>query len=206
MVPKWLAWAQQLEAIAQNGLTYAPNEFEIERYKKVREIAAEMMASQSGIDAEVIASYFAHGAGYETPRVDVRGVVFQDGGILLVRELMDGGRWTLPGGWADVGDSPSEAVVREVWEESGYRVQAAKVLALLDRNKHNHPGHIHHIYKVFVRCEVTGGEPTDSNETSDATFFKEDEIPELSEGRVTRKQIARLFEHYRNPDWPTDFD
>jgi ADP-ribose pyrophosphatase YjhB (NUDIX family) len=206
MIPKWLHWAQKLEAIAQSGLTYAPNEYEIERYKQVREIAAEMMASQSGIDSELIASYFAHGAGYETPKVDVRGVVFRDDGILLVRELADHGLYTLPGGWADVGDSPSEAVVREVWEESGFRVRAVKLLALLDRNKHPHPPHIHHIYKVFVRCEITGGEARDSNETSGAAFFREDEILELSEGRVTRAQIARLFEHYRNPGLPTDFD
>ncbi len=206
MIPKWLEWAQELEAIAQNGLTYAPNEYEIERYTKVREIAAEMMASQSEIDQQVIAGYFADGAGYETPKVDVRGVVFRDDGILLVRELMDGGRYTLPGGWADVGDSPSEAVVREVWEESGFRVRALKLVALLDRNKHAHPPHIHHIYKVFIRCEITGGEAKDSNETSGAAFFREDEIPELSQGRVTREQIARLFEHYRNPDLPADFD
>lgn len=206
MIPKWLEWAQELEAIAQNGLTYAPNEYEVERYTKVREIAAEMMASQSGIDKQVIAGHFADGAGYETPKVDVRGVVFRDDGILLVRELADGGRYTLPGGWADVGDSPSEAVVREVWEESGFRVRALKLLALLDRNKHPHPPHIHHIYKVFILCEITGGGAKDSNETSGAAFFREDQIPELSEGRVTHQQIARLFEHYRNPGLPADFD
>ena len=145
--------------------------------------------------------------GYATPKVDVRGVTFRDDRILLVRELLDGGRWTLPGGWADVNDRPSEAVEREVWEESGYRVRATKLLAVYDRRFHGHqPPHPHGIYKLFFLCDLLGGEPTASVETADAAFFAEDEIPELSISRTTRPQLQRCFAHHRNPSLPTDFD
>ena len=126
---------------------------------------------------------FACDTGYATPKVDVRGVVFQDGKLLLVQERSDG-MWTLPGGWADVGDSPADAVIREIREESGYEIRATKLLALLDRNRHNHPPHVNHIYKVFIQCEIIGGSPTTSHEIQGVGFFAEDEIPELS---LTRK-------------------
>lgn len=206
MEPKWLDWARRLQALSQSGLTYSENPFEIERYEKIREIAAEMMAAGSDADPERIRALFAEERGYATPKVDGRGVVFRDGKILLVREVRDGG-WTLPGGFADVGDSPSEAVVREVLEESGYIVRAVKLLALWDRTRHGHvPPRPFHLYKVFLRCEIVGGAPQDSHETAEPGFFGEDEIPPLSLGRTTPRQIARLFEHYRDPTLPTDFD
>ena len=148
---------------------------------------------------------FTTDAGYATPKVDVRGVVFQGSKILLVRERSDG-FWTLPGGWADVGDSPADAVVREIREGAGYETRATKLLALLDRNRHNHPPHINHIYKIFMRCELIGGSPTTSHEIQDVGFFAEDQIPELSLTRNVPAQITRMFEHHRQPDLPTDFD
>jgi ADP-ribose pyrophosphatase YjhB (NUDIX family) len=205
MEPKWLKWARELQALAQSGLAYSKNPFETERYEKVREIAIEMLAEHSDLDAERIRDIFAGESGYATPKVDVRGVVFKGDAILLVKELRDG-RWTLPGGWADVNDSPAEATVREVYEESGYRTRAIKLLACYDRNKHGHPPYALHIYKLFFQCELIGGTPADSVETSDAAFFCEDEIPELSLPRVTPEQISRFFEHHRHPEWPTDFD
>jgi len=205
MEPKWLKWARELQALAQSGLTYSKNPFETERYEKVREIAIEMMAEHSDLDAERIRDIFASESGYATPKVDVRGVVFKGDAILLVKELRDG-RWTLPGGWADVNDSPAEATVREIYEESGYRTRAVKLLACYDRSKHRHTPHAFHIYKLFFLCELIGGEPADSHETSGAAFFPEDGIPELSLPRVTPEQIARFFEHHRHPEWPTDFD
>ena len=207
MDPKWLDWARRLQALAQSGLAYTQSPFEIERFTAIRQIAAEMMAA--GCDSEIkpIRELFARQLGYATPKVDVRGVVFDaQGRILLVRELRDG-RHTLPGGWADVGDTPGEAAVREIFEETGYRTRAAKLLAVWDRRRHGHqPAAPFHLYKIVIRCELEGGEAKDSIETEGAAFFAEDQIPELSLPRTTPSQVARLFEHLRHPEWPADFD
>jgi ADP-ribose pyrophosphatase YjhB (NUDIX family) len=205
MEPAWLDWARRLNALAQSGLTYAESPYDIERYTAIRTIAAEMIAHGSGADMSRVLELFDCDAGYATPKVDVRGVVFQDGKILLVQERSDG-MWTLPGGWADVGDSPADAVVREIKEESGYKTRATKLLALLDRNRHDHPPHVNHIYKVFFRCEIIGGSPTTSHEIQSVGFFAEDQIPQLSLARTAPAQITRMFEHYRQPDLPADFD
>jgi len=206
MEPVWLKWAKQLAALSQNGLTYAENPYDIERYEKVRQIAAEMMSAQSDLDTGTLLTIFAREEGYATPKVDVRGVVFRDGKILLIKERLDG-RWSLPGGWADPGQSPSESVVREILEESGYETQARRLLAVYDRSKHPHePPSPFHIYKLFFLCEITGGTAKTSYETTGVDFFAEDEIPELSITRILPSQIARMFEHYRNPNLPTDFD
>lgn len=208
---QWLVWARKLQALAQSGLAYTKSPFEIERYNAVREVACEMMAAHGELAVDKIRDLFLGEGGYATPKVDVRGVVFgpePEAGrdsILLVRELRDG-LWTLPGGWADVGDSPAEATVREVCEESGYQTRAVKLLACYDRSKHGHPPYGFHIYKLFFECELLGGEATESAETAEAAFFPEDEIPALSLPRVTPEQIARFFAHHRHPEWPTDFD
>jgi ADP-ribose pyrophosphatase YjhB (NUDIX family) len=207
MDPDWLAWGRRLRAIAQNGLAYSSSPFEIERCHAIQQLADEIMSRASGAPSERIAGLFDE-EGYATPKVDVRGVVFDTAGrILLVKELADGG-WTLPGGWADVGDSPAQAIEREVFEESGYQVRADKLLALYDRRhpRHGHPAHPHHIYKLFFRCQLLGGEPTSSSETGGAGWFAEDALPPLSMGRTTPSQLARLFEHSHHPDWPADFD
>ena len=205
MEPAWLGWARRLNALAQTGLTFAENPYDIERYAAIRTIAAEMIARGMGADAGRVLDLFACDAGYATPKVDVRGVVFRDGKILLVQERSDG-LWTLPGGWADVGDSSADSVVREIREESGFQTRATKLLALLDRNRHGHPPHVNHIYKIFIRCEIIGGSPATSHEIQDVGFFAEDAIPELSLTRNVPTQIARMFEHYRQPELHADFD
>ena len=205
MEPTWLDWARRLQAIAQSGLAYSPNQYDLERYEAVRQIAAEMMADGSASPVAPIRDLFASQAGYATPKVDVRGAVFREDRILLVEEREDGG-WTLPGGWADVGESPAEATVREVREESGYETRAVKLLAMYDRNRHGHPPIPFHAYKVFFQCDLIGGEPASSNETAGVDWFGEDSLPSLSTSRVTAAQIRRFFEHYRHPHWPTDFD
>src|ERR1039458_5917430 len=144
-------------------------------------------------------------SGYATPKVDVRAAVFREHRILLVEEREDGG-WTLPGGWADVGESPAEATVREVREESGYETRAVKLLAVYARNPPAPPPIPFHAYKLFFQCEPIGGEPASSNETAGVDWFAEDGLPALSTSRVTAAQIHRFFEHYRHPHWPTDFD
>lgn len=205
MAPEWLDWFQRLQAIAQTGLTYAADPYDIERYQQIRELAAEIAAGHSDAGFEHISGLFADQAGYATPKVDVRGAVFRDDMILLVKERSDGG-WTLPGGWADVGDSPGDAVVREIAEESGYQTRVVKLLALYDRNKHGHPPYPFHAYKIFFLCELIGGVATTSGETEAVEFFREDALPELSLTRVMPAQLTRLFAHYRHPEWPTDFD
>ncbi len=205
MESKWLAWAKHLQAIAQNGLTFADDLFDVERYEQVRQIAVEILAEHSNLDATQAKAIFANGSGYATPKVDVRGVVFQEDAILLVKERSDG-LWTLPGGWADVNESPRECVEKEIFEESGYRTTAVKLLAVYDRNKHPHPPIPHHTYKLFFLCNLTGGRPTYSIETNGVAFFHEDALPPLSISRVTPEQIGRMFDHYRHPDWLTDFD
>jgi len=204
--PRWLEWSRKLQAIAQNGLHFTNDPYDRERYEELREIAAEMMAAGSGEPLEAISGLFAGQAGYATPKVDVRGVVFREDHILLVRESQDG-LWTLPGGWADPNESPSESVTREIYEESGFETRATKMLAVFDRAKHDHvPLFAFHVYKLFVRCEIESGTARPSLETLDVAFFPESGIPELSLGRVTPAQIARFFQHLRHPEWATDFD
>ncbi len=205
MNPKWLEWAQRLQAVAQNGLTFAKDPFDIERYTAMRELAVEILATYSGVEAGDILELFTAEKGYATPKLDVRGVVFQEGKLLMVKERSDG-CWTLPGGWVDVGESPREAVVKEIHEESGYETQPTKLLAVYDRNKHGHPPLFYHVHKLFIRCELIGGRPAESLETSEVAFFGANEIPHLSLTRVVPSQITRFFEHYRHPEWPTDFD
>jgi ADP-ribose pyrophosphatase YjhB (NUDIX family) len=207
MEPQWLVWSRRLQAIAQTGLNFCQDKFDRERYEAMRLLAAEIMAHHSGYAAQRIESLFAEQTGYATPKVDVRGAVFRDGRILLVREMSDGGRWTLPGGWADVNDSPSECVVREVREESGFETVARKLAAVYDRARHAHvPAMPFHIYKLFFLCDLVGGAPADSIETTGASFFAEDALPELSVSRTLESQIRRMFAHHRDPALPTDFD
>ncbi len=205
MDSKWLEWVQKLQAIAQNGLTYSENPFDIERFKALQTISAEIMATHTNVEQSYILDLFTREVGYATPKVDVRGAVFRDNTILLVKERVDG-CWTLPGGWADVGETPSEVAVKEVYEESGYRTRAVKLIAVYDRDMQGHPPFPHSVYKLFFLCELLGGSPSPSIETEEVGFFPEDGIPELSLGRVTPAQISRVFEHYRHPELPTDFD
>lgn len=206
MEPNWLNWAKQVAALAQNGLTFSDNPYDIERYEHLREIAAEMMAEGFDLDKKGVIDLLSREEGYATPKVDVRGAAFRDGKILLVREALDGG-WTLPGGWADPCQSPSEAVAREIFEESGFEARVCKLAAVYDRTKHPHlPPIPFHIYKLFFLCEITGGRATESHETTGVGFFAEDAIPELSISRTLPFQIARMFDHMRDPALPADFD
>lgn len=205
MEPKWLEWARNIQALAQNGMHYTSSPFDKERYEAMREIALEMLAEQSEEDLAHIRDLFRNETGYATPKVDVRGVMFKDDKILLVKEHRDG-KWTLPGGWADVFDQPGVAVEREIREESGYEAKAVKLLALWDRSLHGHPPSSYRIYKVFFLCELTGGAAKNSIETDEVAWFGEDELPELSIPRTTPSELLRFFEHLRHPDWPTDFD
>lgn len=202
---QWLEWARQLQAIAQTGLTYCKEPFDIERYEAIREIAIEMMAAQSRADVQTVRDFFAADSGHATPKIGVRSVVFRDNKVLLVRERREG-LWTLPGGWTDIGESAREAAVRETFEETGFRTRALKLLALYDRDKHDHPPHPSHCYNAFFLCEIIDGEPKLSYEIDAIDFFAEDNLPPLSLMRVNQAEISRMFAHYAQPDWATDFD
>ena len=206
MDPQWLDWAKRLQAIAQTGIAFSKDHYDTERYEAVRHIDAELLgAGTEAASIEPIVDLLSRDKGYATPKVDVRAAVIQQGQILLVKEAEDGG-WSLPGGWADVGDVPSLAVAREVREESGFQVVARKLAAVLDRNLHGHPFFPFHAYKFFFLCDLQGGEATPSYETDGVGFFNEDALPPLSLTRVMPAQIALMFEHYRNPGKPTTFD
>ncbi len=199
--------ARELAALAQSGLHYTDNEYERERYQRVREIAVEMLSSVSAIPRQDILDWTKADFGYATPKVDVRAFVLQDGKVLLIREDADGGRWTLPGGWADVNDTPSESVIREVEEESGYEVRPVRLLAVLDRERQGHvPPYPVHIYKLFFLCEITGGAPRATAESSESRFFGRDEIPELSLSRVLPAQLERFFDAVERGELAAAFD
>jgi len=200
-----LEWARKVQAIAQNGLAFSRDPFDRERYLQLEDLAATILSTELEAPLPAVRAWWKDEQGYATPKVDVRGGVFRGDEVLLVRERSDG-RWTLPGGWADVNDAPSEAVAREILEESGYRARAVKLAGLIDKNRHPHPPGIHHIYKLFFLCELTGGSPAASAETDAVGFFRVGALPELSTGRVLAAQIERLYRHQLDPALPTDFD
>ncbi len=203
--PPWLTIGRELRAIAQIGLTFSRDPFDRQRFERIRELAATLMAQGSGLATPALLEAFAHEAGYATPKVDVRAAAFIDGRVLLVREISDGG-WTLPGGWADVNQTAAECVVREVAEESGFQARALKLAAVYDYRKRNRLHHLDSIYKMFFICELTGGSARASIETSGAAFFSRDALPRLSVGRTSAEQIERMFQHAQDPLLPTDFD
>jgi ADP-ribose pyrophosphatase YjhB (NUDIX family) len=200
-----LTWARKVQAIAQNGLHFSQDSFDRERYTQLRELADSILAAELAIPLGKARALWDKEDGYSTPKVDVRGGVFDGDKVLLVRERADG-KWTLPGGWVDVNDSPSGAVAREILEESGYTAKATKLAMLVDKNRHPHPPSVHHIYKLFFLCERTGGAAKLSNETDGVEFFPVGSLPELSTDRALSTQIERLYEHQLNRALPTDFD
>jgi ADP-ribose pyrophosphatase YjhB (NUDIX family) len=202
----WLEVVQSLQRIAQAGLAYTQGPYDRQRYEDLMKLAAEITGASLGVPVARAEAVFALENGYPTPKVDVRAVVPKDGKLLFVREASDG-LWSLPGGWADIGSTPAEMAAREVLEETGYVVKPTKLLALLDKAKHDeHPRELVSVYKVFCLCELVGGHATTSYETTEVAFFGKDELPPLSLPRITRPQLLRMFEHVEKPDLPADFD
>lgn len=202
----WFDVVRRLKTISQAGKTFAKDHYELKRHQDIEEICAEIMADCTGNDAGDVRHVFQQDTGYPTPKVDCRGVIIQDGKVLLVKEIEDGG-WTLPGGWCDNGMPASENVEREIWEESGYEARAQRLLAVYDRDTQGHfPPYPFNIYKLFFLCEITGGAPKPSNETSEIAWFAEDEIPALSKARTTEKQLKQFFEMVRENNCTTLFD
>ena len=206
--PDWLSWTRELQAIAQTGLAFDPDDYDRERYEMLRSLASRMMAAHTSGSADRIEALFAAETGYATPKVDVRGAVFDgDDRLLMVREVADGGRWTLPGGWADVNLTPAENVVKEVAEESGYRVAVRKLAAVWDRTRQGHSPTVFSCCKLFYVCDVVGGGAETGPETSEVRWFLERELPhDLSLGRVLPGQLRRMFVHARDAALAADFD
>jgi ADP-ribose pyrophosphatase YjhB (NUDIX family) len=203
--PMWLVVGRELRAIAQIGLTFSEDAFDRQRYERIQELSAELIANGSDGDPAKVLDLFRREVGYATPKVDVRGAAFREGRVLMVREVSDGG-WTLPGGWADVNQTAAECVIREIFEESGFQARALKLAAVHDYRKRHPPRHVDSIYKMFFICELVGGGARPSHETSEVAFFSRSELPMLSMGRTTAEQIELMFRHAERPDLPTDFD
>ena len=197
--------ARRLHALARTGMHFCAGEYDRERYAEIERIAAELLAGPEPADREALLALWRHERGYVTPKVEVRGAVFREGRVLLVREAADG-RWTLPGGWADVNESPSQAVEKEIEQESGFRARAVKLAALYDRSRHGHGPSLHHGWKAFFLCELTGGAARGSYETDAVGFFDPAELPAMSLGRSTPAQVLRMRVHWRDRGLATDFD
>ena len=202
--PKWLGWAQEIFSLSQSGITYSGNQYDIERYKRLQEITAEIIASQSEISKETVLESFSMQAGYITPKIDVRGAVIRDNKILLIQERADG-KWAMPGGWADLGNAPASVAEREVWEESGFHVKAEKVIAVIDANRIQ-PMEFYHAYKIVFLCKLLEGEPRISHETLAVDFFEPKHLPPLSTFRTNENMIQEVFAHVKDPNRRTAFD
>ncbi|MGC4233830.1 MAG: NUDIX hydrolase [Niabella sp.] len=201
----WLKWAIELQFIAQAGLTYSKDAFDLERFERIREIAAEIMSRKSGLGMEKVREIFCNETGFQTPKLDTRAVIFRDDKILLVKEK--NGTWSLPGGWVDVNESVKSNTIKEVREESGFNAIPVKVIAIQDRNKHNRPLYAYGVCKVFILCEITNGGAFVSNfETVKRGFFDLEHLPPLATEKNSKEQIAMCFQAYHSENWETIFD
>ena len=202
---KWLKWAIEIQSLAQTGLTYTDNVYDIERYKRLREISAEIIAEKSNVNLEKVKDLFCNETGQQTPKLDTRAVIFKDDKILLTHE--NNGTWSLPGGWCDVLESVGSNTIKEVKEETGLDVEPIKIISVQDRNKHNKPIYAYGVCKIFVLCNVIGGKFIKNIETTEIKYFSSDEIPNnLAEEKTNREQIEMCFEAYKNANWQTQFD
>lgn len=201
---KWLQWAVELQSIAQSGLFYGKDKFDIERYQRISDISAEMISYKTEIPFEKVKDLFCSDTGYQTPKIDTRAVIFKNNKILLVHE--NSGKWALPGGWCDVDMSVAENTVKEVKEESGLDVTVKRVIAVQDREKHNLPVYAYKVCKIFMQCEAVGGEFIPNNETTGYAYFGIDKLPDLAEEKNNAEQIKMCFEAVNSEHWETLFD
>lgn len=201
---KWLEWAKELQFIAQAGLTYSKDSFDIERFERLRDISAEMMCVKSGLTLDIVKDLFCNETGFQTPKLDTRAAIFQDNRILLVKER--NGTWSLPGGWVDVLETVKSNTEKEVREEAGLDVKATRIIALHDKNTHNTKPFAYNVCKVFVECEVIGGSFKENIETVESRYFSVDNLPLLAEEKNTEEQIRMCFAAHDDVDWKVPFD
>lgn len=202
---KWLKWAMEIQSLAQAGLAYTDNVYDIERYERLREISAEMIEEKSSINLDKVKNLFCSETGYQTPKIDTRAAIFKDNKILLVHE--NNGTWSLPGGWCDVLESVKSNTIKEVKEETGLDIETIKIISIQDRNKHNKPIYAYGVCKVFVLCNIIGGDFVKNIETTEVKYFLLDEIPcNLAEEKTNKEQIEMCFKAFFDEDWKTQFD
>ena len=202
---KWLKLAMEIQSLAQAGLAYTNNVYDIERYERLRDISAEMINMKTDLEFNKIKELFCNETGYQTPKIDTRAVIFKDDKILLTHE--NNGTWSLPGGWCDVLESVGSNTIKEVKEETGLDVETIKIIAVQDRNKHNKPIYAYGVCKVFILCNVIGGKFVKNIETTEIKYFSLDEIPHsLAEEKNNKEQIEMCFEAYKNDNWQVQFD
>lgn len=201
----WVEWAIELQSLAQAGLTYGKDVYDKERYERIREISAEMMAIMADIPLEKVKGLFCNEIGYQTPKIDTRAAIFKDEKILLVHEK--NGMWSLPGGWCDVNVSVAENAVKEVKEEAGLDAIANRIIAVQDWRKHNVTNYAYGVCKIFLECSVIGGAFIENIETTEYCYFTEDELPTLAVEKNSAEQIKMCFEaHLMGDKWQTIFD
>lgn len=195
----WLNTAIELQSLAQAGLTYGKDVYDKERYERIREISAEMVANMSQTPLQKVKDLFCCESGYQTPKIDTRAAIFKNGKILLVHE--NNGTWSLPGGWCDVNISVGENTAKEVREEAGLEVKTDKIIAVQDRAKHNLPLYAYSVCKIFVQCSVIGGKFKENIETTEYKYFAKDELPLLAEEKNNEEQIKMCFDAYYDENW-----
>ena len=200
----WLTWAIEIQSIAQNGLAYCKNIYDIERYERLRDIAAEMLSYKTDIPVEKVKSLFCHEQGYQTPKIDSRAAIFKHNKILLVQE--NDGLWSLPGGWVDVLETIDSNTVKEVKEEAGLDVKPRFLIAIHAQHKRNYPPFAYRVLKAFVMCELLGGKFQHNSETLQSAYFALDELPEMNNEKNTKEQVELCFQAYHSKHWITEFD
>lgn len=202
---KWLKWAIEIQSLSQIGLAYTKDVYDRERYQRLREISAEMLAKKTEVSIEKVKDLFCHETGYQTPKLDTRAAIFRNNKILLVHE--NNGTWSLPGGWCDVLESVKSNTEKEVREETGLNVKAVKIISIQDRNKHNKPVYAYGVCKIFVLCEVINGKFVENIETTEIRYFSLQDLPHnLAEEKTNKEQIEMCFKAYLNENWQTQFD
>ena len=202
---RWLKWAMEIQSLAQSGLAYTQNKYDIERYERLREISAEIISEKTSLNLDKVKNLFCNEKGYQTPKLDTRAAIFKGNKILLVHE--NNGTWALPGGWCDVLESVKSNTEKEVKEETGLDAKAVKIISIQDRNKHNKPAYAYGVCKVFVLCDILGGEFIENIETTGTQYFSLDDLPSnLAEEKSNKEQIEMCFNAYYDKNWQTQFD
>lgn len=201
---KWIDWLVRLQSLAQAGLAYGRDKYDIERFEEIRELSVKMMAELSRLPEKKVRDLFANETGYQTPKIDTRAAIFQEDKVLLVQET--NGLWALPGGWCDVNQTVADNTIKEVKEEAGLDAVIEKVVAVQDKDKHNSSAYAHKVCKIFSLCRVMGGSFVPNLETIASGYFALDNLPELATNKTSEEQIGLCYAASKDDHWQTQID